>query len=169
VPLRTDPGFRVDYEDRTLRVGCLENLTIAVWWDAPTVAQMRALDEVDLAMRARTTGRTGFMNVIMDGFPRFDADVRAEAARQVAFDEGRSGVAAHVVLTRGIVGAAARAFLSGVFLAARPGYPNRVFGDARQAAAWLAPILDRCGDYRWTPEGVADLIVSLIHPSPNTR
>lgn len=166
MPLSSDPQIRVGYEDETLRVGCLDNLTIAVWWDAPTAAQMRALDDVDMAMRARTTGLAGFMNIIVTGFPRFSAEVREEAARQSAFDDGRSGAAAHVVLTRGLVGAAARAFLSGVFLAARPGYPNRVFGDPMEAARWLAPLLEAHGAYRWSPERVSDLVAALLHPAP---
>jgi hypothetical protein len=46
-----------------------------------------------------------------------------------------------VVLRRGFVGAAVRAFLPGVFLIARSKEPQKVFGDVPTAAAWLAGCL----------------------------
>ncbi|MCB9598405.1 MAG: hypothetical protein H6719_37170 [Sandaracinaceae bacterium] len=91
------------------------------------------------------------MNLIVRGRPNFDPAVRAEVRRLT--ERGiHHGGSAHVVLADGLVGAAARAFMSTSVLLGRPKNPTRVFGELDPAATWMAgqlglaaaPIVDAC-------------------------
>ena len=155
---------RVAYEDSTLRVGVVENLTIAVWFDAPSADQMRTVDRVDKAMRRASKGGVGFLNVIVSGVPTFSAEVREEAARQVAEGNDNNACAGHLILIEGFVGVAVRAFLSTVFLMAKPDYPTKIFAEPRLCARWMAESLDGAGEVRWTKERMELAIDALIHP-----
>ncbi|MBW2460476.1 MAG: hypothetical protein JRH11_02435, partial [Deltaproteobacteria bacterium] len=49
-------SFRVDYEDDTMRVGNVDNLTVAAWFDEPTLVQMRAVDRSVRGIRREVEG-----------------------------------------------------------------------------------------------------------------
>jgi len=157
-------SFSVDYEDDTMRVGNVDNLTIAAWFDAPTLIQVRAVDRSVRRIRREVEGGVGFINVMVEGIPRFSAEVREEGARQTAILDGRDLVAAHVVLIGGLTGTAVRMFMSTVMLLGRPGYPTKVFGDGPLAAKWLAMHLAQNERYPWTPEQIERLFEEVSEP-----
>lgn len=110
---------------------------IAVWYDAPTLSDMRALLKAADSLRREYPGGTALLNVIKSGTPMFEQSVRLEAQRLTR--EGHFSLAvAHLVLVGGLAGAAVRAFLGTVTLVGRPKDPTRVFGAAGDALAWLA-------------------------------
>jgi hypothetical protein len=91
----------------------------------------------------------GVFNVVAAGTPNFKDEVRSEMAKIVA-DPGLQGHgAAHAVLLDGFAGIATKAFMSTLFLIGRGTKSNKVFGDLRSAAAWLAPRLS-AGKEQWT-------------------
>lgn len=151
-------GLEIRYDDPTLRVAVIHNLTVAQWRDAPTLGQMRALDRIDVAKRRLVTGGVAFLNVIVEGVPRFTDEVREEAARQTAGRSGRDLAAAHLVLIGGLTGAAVRAFLSTVFLLGRPKFPTKVFSDVAECARWLAPLISEAGGRQWTSDQIVELV-----------
>lgn len=129
--------WEVLYEDATLRVWAVRNVLGVVWFEAPTLEQMRELTRI-----GKVRGRThpdglGLFQLVVRGTPRFTDEVRAEVervARENVFARG----GAHVILVDGLAGSAARAFLSTVLLIRRRRAPTKVFGDIGEAATWFA-------------------------------
>lgn len=156
--------YTVDYEDETMRVGNVDNLTIAAWFDAPTLVQMRAVDRSVRRIRREVEGGVGFINVVVEGIPSFSAEVREEGARQTSVLDGRDLVAAHVILIGGLTGVAVRMFMSTVILLGRPGYPTKVFGDAHVAATWLSNQLSENEGYPWSVEQLEGLLEEAAEP-----
>ena len=135
--------LEVVYEDESCRQAYLGPVHLVAWFDAPSVDQMRAYGRCaqGLSRRSGADGTTGLFNLIVRGRPRFDPEVRRQA--KVLTERGvHAGGTAHVVLATGLVGAAARAFMSTTVLLARPKNPTRVFGELEAAAGWLGDHLD---------------------------
>lgn len=128
------------YEDETSRQAYVGPLHIAAWFDAPTLSQMRVYGRHAVALAARHE-RTALMTLIVKGRPSFDPAVRDEVKRLTSRGIHRAGTA-HVVLATGLVGAAARAFMSTSVLVGRPNTPTKVFGDLDEAGIWLGQRLD---------------------------
>jgi hypothetical protein len=129
-------NVQIVHDDGALRLGVLRNLVIGVWREAPTVEQLRTVD--DRARLASKDGPIGYINAILAGSGNFPPEVRAEVTRQ-ARDASlpRAGVA-HLVLLPGWKGPAARAFVRAAITLAHAPAPNRVFRDAEHCADWLA-------------------------------
>ncbi len=122
------------FEDETCRQAYLGPIHIVAWFDAPTLEQMRAYGRHARSISERLP-LTGLMSVIVRGRPNFDAAVRSEARRLT--ERGLHASTAHVIMATGLVGAAARAFVSTTVLLGRPKNPTRVFGALDPAAIWL--------------------------------
>ncbi|MFO0760267.1 MAG: hypothetical protein U0359_27545 [Byssovorax sp.] len=143
------------HEDPTLRIAVARNVLVSVWSDAPTVEQMRAFGNAGRALYRARGGDGGLINAVLRGTPRFSDGVRDEAvrlSREIMLPRG----VVHLILVEGLAGAATRAFLSTVVLLARPKIPTRVSSDARDACAWLAPLLT-VGAERWTTQSLLDV------------
>lgn len=119
------------HQDPTFRFAHLGCVIAAVWLDAPTLEQMKTF-----ARHARSVSRandgSALFNLVIDGTPRFDSAVRAEAEALVKESVNRRG-AVHVILVDGLRGAATRAFLSGVTILRPSATPTKVVGDAATA------------------------------------
>lgn len=114
-----------------------KNLVIVRWSTSPSAAQFKMLREASEAV-ASEYGGSGLLNVVVQGVPRFDEDMRTEAAR-ISKSEGQRGLGvAHVVLLPGLAGTTVRAFLSTIALVARPKAPTSTFDALDPAARWLA-------------------------------
>ena len=149
-------AFLVVHEDENLRLVTSRNVLVAVWTDAPTVAQMHTLERA--ARRLGTAHReTGFANVAVRGTPSFSSEVREEVLRLSRNPKLLSLARAHVIIAPGLVGAAVRAFLSTTLLLARVPVPTKVLSSFDAAAAWLVDPLAR-GDTRWTREELLELL-----------
>lgn len=148
--------LQIVHQDATFRIGVARNLMINAWADAPSLEQLRAFGRSARALSREHAGRTALLNVVLGGTPRFPEAVRDEAVKLTRDSGlGRLGVA-HLILVGGLAGAATRAFLSTVVLLGRPRVPNKVFGDSRASAEWLAGVLTT-GGAAWT----ADEILAL--------
>jgi hypothetical protein len=152
------PPIEEIFEDDVLSYVFVRNVRVCVWRDAPTMTQMRAVGDGAPLMRKRFHV-SAFVNLIVDGTPKFEADVRAEAARQSR--EMPGGICtAHCILIDGLRASATRAFMSGVVLLARPRVPTKVFGDLDECIRWMTPMLVASAA-RWTEGEVAATMRTL--------
>lgn len=133
----------------TLRLVTERNVVVAAWRDAPSVAQLNAVERAGRAAGARYASKTALVNLILSGTPNFSSEVRAEVARMNGLTDLFQVGAAHVVLVPGLVGTTVRTFLSTSMLLVKPHAPTRVFGDAEPAARWLSELLRPPGE-PWT-------------------
>ena len=152
--------FQTIHQEATFRLCVSENLLVAVWTEAPELEQMRAFGRALRALLSKHGRRTGSINLILSGTPRFTDTVRAEAVRLMKDPRLQSSCTAHIVLVGGLAGAAARAFLSTVVLLGRPATPSKVFGETRTAAIWLAPLLSQAGG-AWSIDQLVELLASI--------
>jgi hypothetical protein len=148
------------HQEATFRLVVSENLLVAVWSEAPELDQMHAFVRALRAVIGKHGRRTGSINLILAGTPRFTDDVRAEAVRLMRDPRLQSSCTAHIVLVGGLAGAAARAFMSTVLLLGRPATPSRVFSETRTAAMWLAPLLSQGGG-AWSVVELIELLASI--------
>jgi len=148
---------RVDYEDPVIRIVTHENLVAAGWFDAPSMDQMRALDRALTSMRRRHK-KLAFVNVIVEGTPRFSKEVSDEASRQTQAGDGTDLASVHLILVGGLVGAAVRAFMGTVILVSRPKSPTKVMSDPKEAARFLALHLGAGGHRPWSEAEVLSVI-----------
>ena len=147
--VRTDPKFRIAY---------LRNVQVNVLRDAPTVEQMRAFARSGSTLGRRHERGAGLLNVVTgDGTPSFSEEVRHETVQLMKTPGMFTLGSAHIILFDGFKGTAVRAFMSTVMLLGRPPSPNKVFGDAEAAAAWLAPLLAK-GAEAWSPAELVALV-----------
>lgn len=146
-------AHEIVYEDATLRQGYCRNLHVVAWFDAPSVDQMHAYGRAAKALSTRHAGKSGLVNLVVSGVPRFSSEVR-EAAAEYTREGAHSVGAAHVILVGGLLGSSVRAFLSTVVLIGRPPNPTKVFGDLPQSAAWMAGNLSQRSPEAWLPEEV---------------
>ena len=127
------------HTDAILRVLTSRNVQVNVWSNAPTVEQIRIFGRSGMSLARRNPRGAGLLNLMLKGTPSFSEEVRDETVKLMKQGAFRLGTA-HVVLLGGLTGSAVRAFMSTVMLLARSPAPNKVFGEAEPAAAWLAPL-----------------------------
>jgi hypothetical protein len=156
----TEPA--IVHTDATFTIFTSRNVHVNVWCNAPTVEQIRIFSRAGTAMARKNPRGAGLVNVMLRGTPSFSEEVRDETVKLMKQEAFRLGTA-HVVLLGGLTGSAVRAFMSTVMLLARPAVPNKVFGDAETAAAWLAPLLSQ-GAEAWSPAEIVALVKHAIAP-----
>ncbi len=88
---------------------------------------------------------------------RFDESMRKAAAALASEMRPHTIALGQLVRGSGFFASASRAVLSGVQLAARPGYPMRVFGDDDACGSWLAQQLE----YAYPSESAGDVAAVL--------
>jgi hypothetical protein len=145
------------HNDATFRIYSARNIQVNLWADAPTVDQMRAFGRIGAAHSRRHPQGAALLNLITSGTPSFSEAVRDETVRVMKVSDMFRLGAAHLVLLEGFKGTAVRAFLSTVMLLGRPPIPNKVFGDAESAAAWMIPLLAP-GAEAWSPVEIVSLV-----------
>ncbi|MEP7125764.1 MAG: hypothetical protein ABJE95_32840 [Byssovorax sp.] len=148
------------HTDAILRILTSRNLQVNVWSNAPTVEQIHIFSRAGASLARRNPRGTGLLNLMLRGTPSFSQEVRDETVKLMKQEVFRLGTA-HVILLGGLTGAAVRAFMSTVMLLARPGVPNKVFGEAETAATWLAPLLTQ-GAEAWSPTELVALVKHAI-------
>ena len=151
------PDVTVLAEEGSLRIIASRNVLVAAWRDAPTMSQLHALERVGRERGEQYPRGTALLNLALSGKPDFSADVRKETARVSALPDIFVLATAHIVLVRGLVGAAVRAFLSTSVLMARPTRPTKVFGDTLPAVDWVLARLAPAGE-AWTRQGLVAVV-----------
>ena len=148
----------VHHVDDAALIATQRNLVVGVWWRSARVVHVDAFRASTSGVLARHAGfATALVVMEGDGVFSFTEDVRRGATELVRETESSGVGTALVVLRRGFIGAAVRAFISGVFLLARSKEPQRAFADVRTAAAWLAGCLLASEPHSgWTAEALED-------------
>jgi hypothetical protein len=147
----------VIYEDDVLSLVGSKNVRVAIWRDAPTLAQMKEVDRAARALARENPAGTGWVNLVVDGVPRFTQDVREEVGRLTRENTPNALANAHVILLDGFRGVAVRAFFSTVLLVTRSAVPFRAFGDIESASRWMAPLLAPSG-VTWDAQSLAAVV-----------
>jgi len=149
-------ALRVHHVDDGALVAAHRSLLVGAWWSSTTVAHLRAFRDCARELMARAPKfASAVIAMDSDGVFTFSEDVRRVATEIVRETESAGAGTALVVLRRGFIGAAVRAFLPGVFLIARSKEPQKVFGDVPAAATWLAACLRAAEPHGgWSSEGV---------------
>ena len=142
------------HHDPTFTLSRCENLAVAAWWDAPTVAQIGVVERNMDVMRRAFRDEMAFVNVIVAGrIESFSKDVR-EAANRLTEKHPRSLCVANVVLVEGIAGVLTRTIMRAMRMVGRNESPWRVFDNCAAAAAWIAPHLDGHASLVWSSDDV---------------
>jgi hypothetical protein len=151
----------IRYKDRGLRLASLEQLFIAIWSKAPTMEQMRALDQAILEHQKGLAGRKQVLisAVIDGGMPSFNDEVRSEAGAMARRNAAGRAAVAHVILLPGLQGLTVRTFTSTVNLLGRPSVPTKTFDKLESAAEWLLKYLDA----GWTKERILSVWESVLN------
>jgi hypothetical protein len=145
------------HADAILRIVASRNIQVNVWLDAPTPEQVRVFSRIGAAHSRRHPRGAALINIMVSGTPSFSEEVRDGIVKLMKLPDMFRLGAAHVVLLDGLTGSAVRTFMSTVMLIGRPPIPNKVFGDAESAAAWLAPLLTQ-GPEPWTRVEIVQLV-----------
>jgi hypothetical protein len=134
------------YRDERVGLYGEDRIIVAVWDDAPQLAQMEALAKYGRAFESEK-GPTALLNIAADGRPDFPDDVR-RIATDLTRDPTLFQVArAHVILMSGFTGVAVRAFINTFLLIGKPPKPTRMLSTVNAASEWLPQFIE---DPRWT-------------------
>jgi hypothetical protein len=133
-----DPVVVVD--DPNFAVGRAGDLLVVLWIGETTPSAVRRIAELVRTSRDRGE-RIGLLQVILHAAKPPDQETREALIELVR--GGRDVLAASAVVYPGdgFIMAAARAFVSGIAMLARPGFPHMVFPSRTEAADWIARLL----------------------------
>ena len=146
VPLAHD----VVHDDDDLRIVSWAGVLAARWRATPTKPKLELLGRhqrmlaesiVDRRIVAVTVYSPG-ASLILTGDARKEAETVGKAGREFLLG------LAQVVEGEGFGAAAARAVITGIQLAVRAGYPQKVFGKIDEATPWVADLLRKAGHER---------------------
>ena len=142
------------HRDAGLSVLRCDNLLIAAWHAAPTLAQMRIVERHIDGWRLTYGNEVVFVNVIVEGrMDAFSAEAR-DAANRLTEKYPRSLCVANVVLIGGLPGMLIRTVLRAMRMVGRYESPWKVFDDNQAAATWIAPQLDGHLQLSWTTASI---------------
>lgn len=136
----SDRALLVD--DPVVRIAKHRNLLAVAWFGLIRVEHLLMAEAAGRDLARIYPSKTAMLNIIVLGAPPTDAAVRETMSRLAREPMLFRAGAAHVMLTPGVVGAAARTFVSTVLLVAKPPTPTRMLPSLDSAAAWLEPKLN---------------------------
>jgi hypothetical protein len=156
------PAAKVLYEDDHLQIATWSRVFISRWRAAATKEQLVILCEHQLALiEAVGDRRIAVITVLEDKtglMPSSDARKEAEAVAKATRDAVM--LQAQIVEGEGFVAATFRALLTGVMLAIRAPYPNKVFRTVDDAMPWIEEHLHVAG-YQDDAAGVSAAVSGL--------
>lgn len=147
-----------DPDHAVARVG---NLVIVVWVGETRAHDVRHVGEL-LRGIGRSVGKVGLMQVIAHQAKPPDQDTREALIELLKTGRDRLAASAVVYPGEGFFMAAARAFVSGVAMLARPGFPHMVFSGRDEACEWITRLLPRVDDYAWTTREVGEIVSDFV-------
>lgn len=151
-----------------LRILGANGLVICVWTDAPNMTEVHRMDRIGQTQARANGGKCALLNVIINGAPKFEDDVRARVREMTQNGKPFNWAVAHLILVEGLAGAGIRAFLTTSALFNRSSIPKRVFGNKRDASMWLAKTLGN----DWTAQRVETMLeecLSMKEPPSSTQ
>lgn len=161
------PVPRVLYDDEGLQIAIWSRVFINRWRAVATLERLLVLGEQQRAL-VKATGdqRIAVLTVLEDesgSMPSAPARKEAEAVAKSVRDAVI--VQAQVVEGEGFVAASIRALLTGIALAIRAPYPNKVFKTVDEALPWVEEQLRKAG-YADDAAGVAAAVRSVESAGP---
>jgi len=156
------------HDDPCLRMGVCRNLLVTAWLDAPDGSQARAMGKAILSLSGKYGSGFGVLNSIVSGTPRISDEFRAEILKIMRDPRLQGAGGAHVITLEGLGGVAIRAFLNTVLLLGRSPSPNKVFGDPKDGAAWLAPLATTARE-AWTADQILAAFGEVARPSQSIK
>jgi len=141
------PVPRVVYDDEGLQIAVWSRVFINRWRTVATQERLVVLGEQQRALvQATDDKRIAVVTVLADksgsmpsGPARKEAEVVAKSVRDAVI------VQAQVVEGDGFVAASIRALITGISLAIRAPYPNKVFKTVEEALPWVEQQLTKAG------------------------
>jgi hypothetical protein len=154
--------------DEDFAIGRVENLVIVLWIQETEAAAIRRVAEVLRAAHRDRNEPVGLLQVVLHGSKGPDQEAREALVEMLRGGKGVIAASAVVYPGQGFLMAAARAFVSGVAMLARPGFPHMVFPTRGEAAEWLARLLPKAQGRFWTASGIHDTVEKLIARTADT-
>jgi hypothetical protein len=138
------------HDDQEIRIVSWSCVLAVRWRATPTKAKLEMVGRHQRLLAGSTVdGRIVAITVvspgaslILSGEARKESEVVAKAGRDYLLG------LAQVVEGEGFAAAAARAVLTGIQLAVRAGYPQKVFGKVDDAMPWVGELLRKAGHTR---------------------
>ncbi len=138
------------------------NLLVVLWIHETQPEAVRRVGDV-LRSIARERGElVGLMQVALPGAKGPEGDARDALIQLVRGGKGVIAASAVVYPGEGFLMAAARAFVSGVAMLARPGFPHMVFPTRVEASDWISRLLPKSGGRFWTSRDVVGAVEDTI-------
>lgn len=147
-----------DPDHAVARVG---NLVVVVWVGETRAHDVRHVGEL-LRGLARPVGKLGLLQVILHQAKPPEQDTREALIEVLRAGRDRLAASAVVYPGDGFIMAAARAFVSGIAMLARPGFPHVVFSGRDEACEWIARLLPRVDGYAWTAREVREIVDDFV-------
>lgn len=132
------------------------NMVFIAWRGETLVSAISNARKVLVQALMQRYASYGLMQYVEQGAPPPDTAARHALADMLTAGQGRLVCSSLVYPGTGFWAAAARAFVTGVNLLARPGFPHVVFPTVQEAAQWHTQLLER--DPALTP---ADICKSI--------
>jgi hypothetical protein len=157
-----DSAPRVVYDDEGLQIAIWSRVFISRWRKVATLERLAVVGEQQRALvQAMDDGRIAVLTVLEDksgAMPSGPARKEAEAVAKSVRDA--VALQAQVVEGDGFVAASIRALLSGISLAIRAPYPNKVFKTLDEALPWVEEQLRKAG-YAQDAAGISAAVRSI--------
>jgi hypothetical protein len=154
--------------DEDFAIGRVDNLVIVLWIQETEAAAIRRVSEVLRAAHRDRGEPVGLLQVVLHGSKGPDQEAREALIEMLRTGKGVLAASAVVYPGQGFLMAAARAFVSGVAMLARPGFPHMVFPTRGEAADWMARLLPKTQGRYWTASGVDEAVERLITRTTDT-
>lgn len=131
-------GFRVHHVEKNAAVATHGRMMQIMWRGQTTVEAVHRARQILLGLVADRPTALGLMQVVELNSPPPDAAAREALADLLAAGKGFITCSSLVYPGTGFWAAAARAFVTGLTMLARPGFPHEIFPTTERAAEWHA-------------------------------
>ncbi len=148
-----------DPDHSVARIG---NLVLVAWVGETRAHDVRAVAELLHRLPRSRAEKIGLLQIVMHAAKPPDQETREALIELVR--GGREILAASAVVYPGdgFIMAAARAFVSGIAMLARPGFSHVVFPTRAEASEWIARLLPRVSGHSWTAHEVIHVVEDFV-------
>lgn len=166
--VRTSPAVTAPYDvtliasDDDHAIGRCGNLLVVLWIRETRPESVRRVGDALRSLSRERGELVGLMQVALPGAKGPESDAREALIELVRGGKGVIVASAVVYPGEGFLMAAARAFVSGVAMLARPGFPHMVFPSRSEASDWLSRLLPKSNGRAWTSRDVLGAIEDAV-------
>ena len=127
--------------DAISAIGVWHNILISIWLESATVNHLRRVDRHTRDMSKQWPGGFSSISVVASFSKMPNAEVRAEAERLAATPTQNARGGALIIEGTGLLAAAIRAMLVGMFAFSNQRVPTKIFDNIDRAAPWVLSLL----------------------------